>query len=413
MNLAAVREGVGIAIEALRSNKVRAALTILGIVIGVATVMAMAAVIVGVRSSITGELEALGPKNFIVERWDQTQLRFVNDGTRRPPWEGKPNITLVEAELISSMPSILSVSASVSATGDLRYGSRNVPDVMILGRGWQWTDYAKGDFLSGRNFLPSEERTSAPVVVLSDKAADALFPGVDPVGRQVRLRGEPFLVTGVYRQTPNIFSGAQPTWLVVPPTTAIKRLQAREEFLSLLVVPTASATQDEAMDDVTAALRTARGLRPGDENDFALIRQEAFMELFDRLTGAFFIVMLILSSIGLMVGGVGVVAIMMISVTERTREIGVRKALGATRREILWQFLVESTTVTVIGGAIGMLVGGGGALLLGALTPIPASVPLWAVVAALGVSAITGVGFGLIPANRASRMDPVEALRYE
>lgn len=137
------------------------------------------------------------------------------------------------------------------------------------------------------------------------------------------------------------------------------------------------------------------------------------MQMFNRLTGAFFLVMLVLSSIGLMVGGVGVVAIMMISVTERTREIGVRKALGATRREILWQFLVESMTVTLVGGAIGVLFGGGGAMLLGALTPIPAAVPLWSVVAALAVSAVAGIGFGLYPANRAASLDPVEALRYE
>jgi putative ABC transport system permease protein len=161
------------------------------------------------------------------------------------------------------------------------------------------------------------------------------------------------------------------------------------------------------------SLRSSRGLRPADENNFALVRQEAFLDLFNRITGAFFMIMLVLSSIGLMVGGVGVVAIMMISVTERTREIGVRKALGATRKEILWQFLIESMTVTVIGGLIGMAVGAAGAFLLAQVTPIPAAVPLWSVGAALIVSAVTGIGFGLYPANKASRMDPVEALRYE
>jgi putative ABC transport system permease protein len=230
----------------------------------------------------------------------------------------------------------------------------------------------------------------------------------------VRIAGEPFTVVGVYRETPNMFSSAEGAmWVRVPPTTAIERLEADEEWMSLLVVTAPTASQEQAMDEVTVALRTSRGLRPIEENDFALIRQEAFMNLFNQITGAFFLVMLVLSSIGLMVGGVGVVAIMMISVTERTREIGVRKALGATRREILWQFLIESVTVTVVGGLIGLAVGGGGALLLSGLTPVPAAVPLWSVAAAIAMSAITGIGFGVYPANRAARMDPVEALRHE
>jgi putative ABC transport system permease protein len=251
------------------------------------------------------------------------------------------------------------------------------------------------------------------VTVFSTGLAEALFPGVDPVGRSVRIGGDQFTIVGVYEQAPNLFSGTAPIWARVPPTTALKRLEVDEDWMSLLVVTAPTATQERAMDDVTVALRTARGLRPAEENNFTLIRQEAFLELFNRITGAFFLVMLVLSSIGLMVGGVGVVAIMMISVTERTREIGVRKALGATRREILWQFLVESVTVTVIGGLIGLAVGGTGAMLLAAFTPIPAEVPLWSVAAAIAVSAVTGIGFGVYPANRAARLDPVEALRHE
>jgi putative ABC transport system permease protein len=413
MNILSAREGVSIALDALRSNKVRAALTILGIVIGVATVMAMAAMIAGVRASITGELEALGPKNFVVERFDQTQVRFVNDGSQRPPWEGKPPLTLEEAAMLESLPSIRSVTARVVTNEEVRHGAQSVSSATVLGMSSQWPDYTPGDFLAGRNFLPSDESRSAAVTVLSDGLAEELFPGVNAVGRTIRIGGELFSVVGVYRQKENLFSGVAPSWAVVPPTTAVKRLNVDTDWTSFLVVPTASASQELAMDEVTAVLRTTRGLGPGEENNFALIRQEAFLELFDRLTGVFFLVMLVLSSIGLMVGGVGVVAIMMISVTERTREIGVRKALGATRREILWQFLVESMTVTVIGGAIGMVVGGGGAMLLAAFTPIPASVPLWSVAAALGVSAVSGIGFGLYPANKASRLDPVDALRYE
>lgn len=411
MNLASAREGAGIALDALRSNKVRAALTILGIVIGVATVMAMAAVIGGIQSSISAELEVLGPENFVVNRFDQTKVDF---SAHRAPWEGKPQITVADAELIESLPSIQSVIYQLVLTPELRVGSRTAL-VQTQGSSADWPEYQRGDFTAGRNFLPAEIAASEPLLVLSADVAEKLFPVERAVGRQVNVDGLRFTVIGVFEPAPNIFGGLGANeWAIIPYTTALKRLHVDEDaWTQLLVVPAANTTQARAMDDVTAALRISRGLRPGDENNFALIRQEAFADFFDRITGVFFIVMLVLSSIGLMVGGVGVVAIMMISVTERTREIGVRKALGATRREILWQFLIESMTVTVIGGAIGMLLGGGGALLLAAFSPIPATVPLWSVAAALAVSAITGIGFGLYPANKAARLDPVEALRHE
>jgi len=337
----------------------------------------------------------------------------VNSGSQRPPWEGKPRITPEEAALIASLPAIHSVTASVSGTGDLQHETSTVTGVEVRGRGHLWPDFLRGEFTLGRNFLPSEERSGAQVVVLSELASEGLFGPADPVGRYVRIGGERFRVIGVFREEANIFSGLMPTSVTVPSTTAIQRLNANRDLYSLLVVPASNVTQSYAMDQVTVALRAARGLSPADENNFAIIRQEALTTMFDNLTRVFFLVMLVLSSIGLLVGGVGVVAIMMISVTERTREIGVRKALGATRREILWQFLVEAMTVTVVGGIIGMLVGGAGAMLIGALTPIPAAVPLWAIAAAIGVSAVTGIGFGLYPAHRAASLDPVDALRYE
>jgi putative ABC transport system permease protein len=413
MNLASAREGVGIALDALRSNKVRSFLTILGIVIGVATVMAMAAVVGGLRSGIMEQIEGIGPRNFVVERFDQTQVRLVNDGTRRPPWEGKPKITFAEGEMIEALPSIRSAAAGVDASAELKYGSASYPGVMTVGRGYQWPDYAQGDFVHGRNFLPVDVQRSGRVAVLSVELAKKVFGAADPVGARIRLSGELFEVVGVYKQKPNFFSNIMKEWVIVPPTTAVKYLGANEDWLAMLVVPEPGVSQEQAMDDVTAALRISRGLRPGEENNFALVRQQAVADLFDRITGVFAIVMMVLASIGLMVGGVGVVAIMMISVTERTREIGVRKALGATRREILWQFLVESATVTTIGGVIGMVIGAGGALLLAAVSPLPAAVPFWSVAAGLGVSVLTGMGFGLYPAYKAARLDPVEALRHE
>ena len=412
MNLVAIREGVGIAVESLQANKIRAALTILGIVIGVATVMAMSAVIVGIRSSVAGQLESFGPNNLYVDRFDQTQLQLSDFSSQGLPWDGKPPITPEEADLIEALPTIRSVTPAVSSSGELRHETQFITSVEIRGRGALWPDYVLGEFSRGRNFVRAEVQRAAQVVVLNETAAESLFGTADAVGRYVRLRGERFLVIGVHQEEPNLLAITSAA-VTVPVTTAIQRLGADSDWYSLLVVPEAGVSPEVVTDDITALLRSSRGLRPAEENNFAVIRQEALMELFNNITGAFFMIMLVLSSIGLMVGGVGVVAIMMISVTERTREIGVRKALGATPREILWQFLVESTTVTVIGGIIGIAVGGLIAFAIATLTPLPAVVPLWSIAAAIGISAISGIGFGLYPANRAARLDPVEALRYE
>ncbi len=412
MNITAAREGVMIALDALRSNKVRAFLTILGIVIGVITVVTMAAAIGGFRSSVMEMFSAIGPNNFIVDRFDNTQLQ-MSDGSDRPPWEGKPPLTFQEAALISNLPSVKTVAVAVNAGGTMRAGSKSVSGVQIMGRSAEWTDYSLGDFQQGRNFLPADDARSAGVVVLSYDLADQLFPSGSAVGKMVRVGQEQFEVVGVYKMKENVFSAAQTNWAVVPPTTAIKRVGANPDWMALLVVPEDGVAQQKAIDDVTVTLRASRGLRPGEQENFAVVKQQAMADMFNKLTGVFFIVLTILSSIGLLVGGVGVVGIMMISVTERTREIGVRKALGATRREILWQFLVESMTVTVIGGAIGLAIATFLSWLVKQYTPIPAAVPLWAVVASLMMAAIGGIAFGLYPANKAARLDPVEALRYE
>src|SRR5690606_21889066 len=197
--------------------------------------------------------------------------------------EGKPPITPAEGEVIAGLPAVASVTPNVSTSADVRAGTAELAGTQILGRGHLWTDYARGDFIVGRNFLPSEETRAAPVAVLSEGAAQGLFGAVNPVGRFIRLGVQRFQVVGVYRPAPNPFSNAPPVWVTVPASTAVRRLGANANWYSLLVVPAEGYTQAEAMDQVTSAMRSVRGLSPREENNFAVIRQEAFTELFNRI----------------------------------------------------------------------------------------------------------------------------------
>jgi len=270
-----------------------------------------------------------------------------------------------------------------------------------------------GDVFPGRSFSALEDAASAPVGVITPRLGERLFGQLDPVGRRIKIGGLPYTVIGVWSPPSGLFGDGDNHQVLIPHSTFTKHIDYFRGWMEFRTAPREPYTVAEATEEVTAALRSMRGLKPGEDNNFAVVTQDRLLQSFQQVTGAFFMVMVALSSVGLMVGGVGVVAIMMISVTERTREIGVRKALGATRREILWQFLVEAATLTLLGGVIGMLIGGAIAFTVARTTPIPADVPLWAIVVALAASAITGVGFGLYPAARAARLDPVEALRHE
>src|SRR5690606_27971681 len=390
-------EAAILAVDQLRANKFRSALTILGVVVGVATVMAMSALITGIRSSVLEGIEAAGPKNFIVSRFDFNDVQLVSDGSR-PAWLDNVAVSVEEAKRIAALDKIRSAMNDANTNAHMEFGGTRLEGIQVSATDIGWRDYAQGTMLVGTDFIPADIRASRAVAILSKDLAEALFGSLDPIGRTVRMRGVPFRVIGVYEMKANIFTSAMKHFAIVPYTTGLKYLGVNREWLSLNVVPADHATQDEAMDQVITYLRTARRLRPGEPNNFVITRQEELVKTFDRITGTFFIVMIALSSVGLMVGGVGVIGIMLIAVTERTREIGIRKAVGATRGEILWQFLVEAATVTLLGGILGMIAGGGIAGLVAALTPIPAKVPLWAIFAALGMATFAGILFGLWPA---------------
>jgi putative ABC transport system permease protein len=411
--LARALEGVTLALDSVRANKSRAALTILGIAIGVMVVIAMASMITGIQQSVGDIVNRAGPKTFIVMRYFRDGIQISDGSDEMSPWRRRPGLTRREAELIRRLPGVGDVNVRERSGTRAVYREKDIASVTVEGMDASWMRVQGGDLLDGRNFSPIEAGTGAYVTVVNDKLVEALMPGSDPIGKVIKLFGLPFTIVGLYRDPSGVFGDDSSPKIVIPHATLVKSGGVERGWLSIAVFPREDITQQEAMDEVTVALRINRGQRPAEESSFDLVSGDRFLESFNQMTAGFFLVMLVLSSVGLMVGGVGVVAIMMISVTERTREIGVRKALGATRGEILFQFLIESATLTVLGGLCGMAMGALIAAGINAFTPIPASIPLWSVAAAIGASAITGICFGLYPANKAARLDPVEALRYE
>jgi putative ABC transport system permease protein len=392
IGLRSLSEGVVIAVAAMRASKLRSALTILGVVIGVSTVMAMASIVQGIRTQIFNAMERAGPSVFYV-------IRFLAETPLNPdrlPREVRirPVMQPTDAEAIRRIPQIQHAGMWVRVIQRLERGDSRTQGLWIYGTDNHYIDN---------------------VVVLEREAAHRLFGQENPIGATVRIGGAPFRVIGIYQEPENIF---QPPGFVIGaiiPFAALRKNFHYNETNDLFVAVKARAgtSIDRAEDLVTAALRRARGLRPGMPNSFDIITQAQILETIGQLTSMFLLVMTALSSVALLVGGIGVMGIMMVSVTDRTREIGLRKAIGATRREILWQFLVEAATLTLLGGLLGILVGLATGEVLKRLLAIDSAVPLWSAGLACGVSIGIGLVFGLYPANRAARMDPVEALRHE
>jgi putative ABC transport system permease protein len=409
-------EGVLMALDSLRANKVRAALTISGVAVGVFVVVAMGATVHGIRQSFQQDMDDFGTATFQVRRRD-TGFSGCNP-TEDCPERRYPAISLEEWKAMRQLPEVDGAMAWLMGGGTVTYRGVEVKSVGYDAQSTEWTSTDAADITQGRTFTESEHDAAALVTLVNQKLADDLFAGSDPIGKEIELNGARFQVIGVYETKAGFLKslegrGTDSPRMVLPMMTAYRRLDAARREMMVLVKPKPTITRDEAMDGVTALLRGMRGLRPSETNTFFLIGQDQLMETFNSLFGAIFMVGIGLSAVGLLVGGVGVVAIMMISVTERTREIGVRKALGATRGLILWQFLVEAATLTSLGAGIGLLLGGLLAWVIRANSTIPASVPFGAVVSSLLAAALTGVVFGMLPATRASKLDPVEALRHE
>src|SRR5712691_6395289 len=378
--MTALFEGVGIALTSLRAHKMRAALTILGVAIGVTVVMVIGALISGFNKGISDMLGSLGPKTFWVGRYWGGQDEDPEDPD---PWRRRPPVTIAEARRLEELPTIAFVVVDENTLADINFEGHTLSAINVRGRDADWPMIEGGHIHPGRSFSHLEDAANSHVAV------------------------------GVYDPPPRLFGDGDRPEVMIPHGTFTKDLPYFPGWMDMFVVPRDTVSVERAIDDVTMAMREKRGLRPGQKNNFDAITQDVYVQAINSFTLVARVLMIVLSMVGLLVGGIGVVAIMMISVTERTREIGVRKALGATRREILWQFLVEAATLTLVGGIIGMAVGWLVSLVLARATPVPSYVPLGSVVLALCLAAFTGLLFGILPARKAARLDPVEALRYE
>lgn len=413
MRLEDIKESAVMALDTLRANKLRSSLTILGVSVGVITVIFMVSIIQGLNKAFADQVESLGSNTIFISKFDP---RFG-----RPPGPEeihRKDLTMEDAEALRrEAPSIVGVSPihrKLAAT--VRYQDKQSDTPILLGvtpfYEFVHTQYvASGRFI---NDIDMQDRSN--VVIIGVDLKRALFPYEDPVDKEVRINGNPYRVIGVMEPLGNFFGQSRDNSIFVPITTFDKYYAEGpfpEVVFFMVVRPVSRAYVKSAMDEVTDILRRRRRVPIGAKNDFGVSSQDSLLDVYNQLTGATALVLTSISFVALMIGGIGVMNIMLVSVTERTKEIGIRKAVGATKLNILSQFLIEAVVLTAIGGLAGLAVGEIASLLMNKYSPLPAYVPLWAIGVGVGISAAVGIVFGLWPAWKAARLNPIEALRWE
>jgi putative ABC transport system permease protein len=425
-----VKEVVVMAFDTVRTNKMRSGLTVLGVVIGITSIVAMTALIRGFDQSLQDSIRAIGPNTIFVQRFGITSFASGHEFSELMK---RRTLSVSDARAIEEQGTTLQyvdieVGAGAGPPTQRRvfYRDQKTRPQVVFGTGEFFAEGTRIPIVEGRFLNGTEVQYRSNVVALGNTAYQLLFAdrGVDPIGKTVRVGTERFTVVGVFgkRPSPGAFNLSQDDFVVIPYTTfqrvfGIRVIQgfrgAMQTPVQISVLPRQGVSQQTAVNEVERIMRIRHSLKLDEPDDFDVVTQDAVLNLWNRVSQATFFALVVISSIALMVGGIGVMAIMSISVTERTREIGVRRALGARRREVLFQFLTEAAVLTSVGGLLGIVLGSSIGLTVHYVTGFPISLPLWSFGLGLGFSATVGIFFGMYPAIRAARLDPIEALRYE
>ncbi len=396
------------AFQSIAANKLRSILTLIGIIIGVTTVIAVVSIINGMNNYVTVKINTLGSNTFIIDKEGiiTSEEDWLNARKHK-------DITMDDMEAIKRGCTLCEdVGGAVETMKRVKYGSNYLEDVYLSGVTYNFTDISDVDIDYGRNLNQNDDERRTAVCLVGPDIVDNLMKVGSPLGRDIKVGNYYFRVVGVGKKRGSFLGQNQDSWVCIPLSTFEKYFGRR---MSIAVYAKATDVKylEEAQDQARMILRSRHKTTYNQKDDFGIMTAGSLMQLYNNFTGAAWMVLIILSSVSLLVGGIVIMNIMLVSVTERTREIGVRKAIGARRRDILWQFLIEAVTLSIVGGAVGVLLGVGLALLVHQFSPLPASIQTWAVLSGLGVASSVGIVFGLFPALKAARLDPIEALRYE
>ncbi|MBN1540688.1 ABC transporter permease [candidate division KSB1 bacterium] len=406
-----VGESIRLSLTAIRANKLRSLLTLLGIIIGVMTIITMQSLVSGLRNSINQQVSMLGSNVFQVQKWPA--IHTGGDDFRR--YRNRKNITLDEYEAVKRFVTAARfVGAEYWQGGqEIRCQERKtLPTIAVVGCTPEFLNNNGYEMAEGRFITQQDVDLNRQFAAIGADVARQLFPYEDPLGKEIKIAGKRFQVIGVLQSRGNTFGQSRDGYVTMPIGSFVK-IYGKERSLNITVQAQSAELYNTAMEQTIGVMRIVRKVPPGQENDFDIFSNDTLIDFFDNLTRYVRIVAVAIASISLLVAGIGIMNIMLVSVTERTREIGIRKSIGAKRRDVLLQFLVEAIVLSEVGGLIGILLGLTLAKFVELVSPIPAAVPLWTVVLGLIFCSAVGMIFGVYPATKAARLDPIVALRYE